>query len=108
MNVVNGNIYYDDVVLGGSLTGFWTKPFLISERLTVAPMTAVSSPFISFSVFGEDKVSWNTDLMLIGGSNFTYALTQRFVLNFGVTLIDATIEEFPTMKTFTIGGRLAF
>ena len=70
-------------------------------------MIAVSSPFMMFDMYGHDVI-WNSDLMFIGGSNFTYKLTQRFGLNVGVNFIEATIKDFPTMKTFTIGGRLSF
>ena len=51
---------------------------------------------------------WNKDLMIIAGSNFSYRLTQRFGLNVGVNIIESTAINFPTMKTFTIGGRLSF
>ena len=108
MNVTGGNVFYDDVVLGASMTGFWTKPFAYSPRLTIAPMVAVSSPFLSYSVFGTDKAFWNSDLMFIGGPNITYRLTQRFGLNLGVTVIESTIQDFPTLKNFMIGGRFAF
>jgi len=108
MNIRGGNVYYDDLIVGTSLTGFWTKPFMYSPKLTIAPMVAVSSPFLSISMFGQDKVTWNKDIMIIGGPNFTYKLTQRFGFNAGVTVIESTIKDFPTLKTFMIGGRLSF
>ena len=46
--------------------------------------------------------------MVIAGASFTYKLTQRFGLNLGANIIESTAENFPTMKTFTIGGRLSF
>lgn len=108
MNIRGGNVYYDDLIVGTSLTGFWTKPFMYSPKLTVAPMVAVSSPFLSISMFGQDKVTWSKDVMIIGGPNFTYKLTQRFGFSAGVTVIESTIKDFPTLKTFMIGGRLSF
>jgi hypothetical protein len=100
--------YVDNLLLSTSLTGFWTKSFPYSPRLTLAPMVAVSSPFMSVSINGQNKFNWNTDLMIIGGSNFNYTLTQRFGLSLGITLVESTIKDFPTMKTFMIGGRLSF
>jgi hypothetical protein len=100
--------FVDNLLIGTSLTGFWTKPFPYSPRLTVAPMVAVSSPFMSISINGQNKFNWNTDLMIIGGSNFNYKLTQRFGLSLGITVVESTIKDFPTMKTFMIGGRVSF
>jgi len=107
INSINKTLYVDSAFLGTSLTGFYTRSFNYSPKLTIGPMIAVSSPFMMFDMYGHD-VMWNSDLMFIGGSNFTYKLTQRFVLNVGVNFIESTIKDFPTMKTFTIGGRLSF
>jgi len=106
VDVRQGLIYYDNVLLGNSLTGFYTKSFNFN-RLTISPMLAVSSPFMQFDMHQHTTV-WNPDVMIIGGSNFTYKLTQRFGLNIGINIIEATIPEFPTLKTFTIGSRLSF
>jgi len=106
LNVREGAVYYDSQLLGASLTGFYTKPFMF-DRWSVSPMLAVSSPFMSYDLFYDDLV-WNKDLMIIGGSSFNYSLTQRFGLNFGINIIESTIQDFPTLKTFTIGGRLSF
>ena len=107
LDVREGYIYYDDIVLAGSLTGFATKPFKYNDRLTISPMVAVSSPFITQSLTNYDT-TWNTDVMVIGGTNFNYMFTQRFGLTLGTTVIDATIKDFPTMVNFMIGGRLSF
>ena len=107
LDVREGLIYYDDIVLAGSLTGFATKPFKYNDRLTISPMLAVSSPFITQSLTNYDT-TWNTDVMVIGGTNFNYMFTQRFGLTLGTTVIDATIKDFPTMVNFMIGGRLSF
>ncbi len=107
LDVREGYIYYDDIVLAGSLTGFATKSFKYNDRLTISPMVAVSSPFITQSLTNYDT-TWNTDVMVIGGTNFNYMFTQRFGLTLGTTVIDATIKDFPTMVNFMIGGRLSF
>ena len=107
VDVIDGNIYFDNTFLGVSLTGFYTKPFQFNPKLTISPMLAVSSPFMMFDMY-KHNIMWNSDVMIIAGSNFTYKLTQRFGLNVGVNIIESTATEFPTMKTFTIGGRLSF
>ena len=107
LDVREGYIYYDDMVLAGSLTGFATKPYMMSDRWTVSPMIAVSNPFVTMSLDTYDT-AWNTDVMVIGGLNNTYKLTQRFGLNLGVTAIEATIKGFPTLVNFMIGGRFSF
>jgi len=100
MLLSNGNI------LSQSVTGFYTKPIPLS-RVSITPMVAVSSPFVSYDVF-QNQITWNKDLMFIGGSSFTYKLTQRFGLNIGATAVTATIKDFPLLMSYTIGGRLSF
>ena len=109
LDVRGGLVYYDEVILGSSLTGFFTKPVKINDKLSLSPMLAISSPFASVGLFrGKNKILFNKDIMFIGGSSFTYKLTQRFGLNLGINLIEATIKNFPLLKTFTIGSRLNF
>lgn len=106
VDVRDGLVFFDSQVLSTALTGFWTKPFKF-DRLTISPMLAVSSPFMAMEVY-DRSVNWNTDVTIIGGSNFSYTLTKRFALNIGANVIESTMPEFPTLKTFTIGGRLSF
>ena len=107
VDVVDGLIYLDNQFLGLSLTGFYTKSFQLTDKLGVSPMIAASSPFFMFDMFKHDKII-NKDLMLIGGANVSYKLTQRFGLNLGANIIESTAVNFPTMLAFTIGGRLSF
>jgi len=107
LDIREGYIYYDDIVLASSLTGFATKSYKWNERLTISPMVAVSAPFATLSLDTYDT-TWNTDVLLIGGTNFGYMFTKRFGLTVGTTVIDATIKDFPTMVNFMVGGRLSF
>lgn len=107
VDVVNGNVYFDNTFLGVSLTSFYTKSFQLTDKFGLSPMLAVSSPFMQFDMY-KHTTAWNSDLMIIAGSNFTYRLTQRFGINVGANIIESTAPLFPTMKTFTIGGRLSF
>ena len=107
VDVIDGLLYFDNQFLGVSLTGFYTKSFQLTDKIGVSPMLAASSPFLMFDMFKHDTM-FNKDLMIIAGSNFSYKLTQRFGINVGVNIIESTAPLFPTMKTFTIGGRLSF
>ena len=107
LDIRKGLIYYDEQIVGSSLTGFYTKPFNF-DRLTVSPMLAVSSPFASYEIYRGDKVNLNTDLMFIAGSSFNYQLTKRFIANLGANAITSTIKDFPVIWSFTIGSRLQF
>ena len=107
VDVIDGAIFFDNQFLGVSLTGFYTKSFQLTDKIGISPMLAVSSPFMMFDMFKHNTM-WNSDLMIIAGSGFSYKLTQRFGINVGVNIIESTAPEFPTMKTFTIGGRLSF
>lgn len=106
VDVRDGVVLVDQLLLGASLTGFWTKPFNFN-RFVVSPMVAVSNPFMQFDMY-EHTTTWNTDALVIAGTNVTYTLTKRFGLNVGVNFIESTAPEFPTMKTFTVGGRFSF
>ena len=107
VDVVDGLLYFDNQFLGVSLTGFYTKSFQLTDKIGISPMLAVSSPFMMFDMY-KHTTMWNSDLMMIAGTGVTYKLTQRFGLNIGANIIESTAAEFPTMKTFTIGGRLSF
>jgi len=107
VDVLDGLLYFDNQFLGVSLTGFYTKSFQLTDKIGVSPMLAASSPFLMFDMFKHDTM-YNKDIMIIAGSNFSYKLTQRFGINVGVNIIESTAPSFPTMKTFTIGGRLSF
>tara|TARA_R110002153_G_scaffold123690_1_gene269807 strand:+ start:503 stop:1144 length:642 start_codon:yes stop_codon:yes gene_type:complete len=107
VDVIDGLIYFDNQLLGLSLTGFYTRSIQATDKLSISPMLAVSSPFMMFDMFKHTTMI-NKDLMIIGGSSFSYKLTQRFGLNLGVNVIESTAENFPTMLAFTIGGRISF
>ena len=107
IDVVDGLLYFDNQFLGVSLTGFYTKSFQLTDKIGISPMLAASSPFMMFDMYNHTTM-FNKDIMIIAGSGFTYKLTQRFGLNIGANIIESTAAEFPTMKTFTIGGRLSF
>jgi len=107
VDVIDSRLYLDNQFLGLSLTGFYTKSFQATDKLSISPMLAISSPFMMFDMFKHTTII-NKDLMFIGGSSFSYKLTQRFGLNLGANVIESTAENFPTMMAFTIGGRLSF
>lgn len=104
---IGGTLYTNSAFVGASFTAFYTKPFVYNSKLTISPMVAASVPYLTFDAFTQQEV-FTADTMFILGSNFSYKLTQRFGLNIGVNIIESTLPEFPTMKTFTIGGRLSF
>ena len=108
LDVRGGLVYYDEIILGTSLTGFYTKPIQYSPKLTITPMVAISAPFASAAIFHGEGIQFNKDLMFIGGPSFTYKLTQRFGFNFGATAITATIKDFPILMSYMIGGRMSF
>lgn len=107
LDIRQGLIYYDDQILGGSFTAFYTKPFNL-DRWTVSPMLAASAPFVQYSLFGDDGLTFNKDLLFISGGSFSYQLTKRFVANLGANAITSTIEDFPLIWSFTIGSRFIF
>ena len=107
VDAIDGLLYFDNQFLGVSLTGFYTRSFQLTDKIGISPMLAISSPFMMFDMFNHTTM-YNKDVMIIAGSGFSYKLTQRFGINVGANIIESTAPEFPTMKTFTIGGRLSF
>ena len=107
LDIREGYIYYDEQILGASLTTFYTKPFNF-DRLTISPMLAASAPFASMDLYFGDGISFNKDVMFITGSSFNYQLTKRFIANIGANAISATIKDFPVIWSFTIGSRFQF
>ena len=107
LDVRGGLVYYDDLTISTSLTGFYTKPISYSPKLTLTPMIAVSAPFANASLYNINEVKINKDLIFIGGTNINYKLTKRFGINIGVTAIEATIKDFPTLLNFNIGGKVS-
>jgi hypothetical protein len=106
LNVVKGLIYYDENILSQSITGFYTKPIPVN-KLTISPMLAVSAPFASLEMY-SNRTTWSTDVMVIGGSSFTYSLTKRFGINLGANAIYSTLPNFPIIMSYTIGSRFSF
>ena len=103
----NKKFTYTDQVIGASITSFYTKPFNF-DRLSVSPMLAASYGLVSNSITGRTIMPKNKDVMFIVGSNFNYALTKRFNVNFGSNVIKSTAKEFPYLVNFTIGSRFSF
>ena len=107
LDIRRGLVYYDEQIVGTSLTGFYTKSFNF-DRLTYAPMLAISTPFASVGIFHGDGIQLSSDTMFIAGNSFTYQLTKRFGANLGVNAITATIKDFPVIWSFTIGSKFSF
>jgi hypothetical protein len=107
LDIRRGLVYYDEQIVGTSLTGFYTKSFNF-DRLTYAPMLAISAPFASVGLFHGDGIQLSSDTMFIAGNSFTYQLTKRFGANLGVNAITSTIKDFPVIWSFTIGSKFSF
>jgi len=107
LDIRRGLVYYDEQIVGTSLTGFYTKSFNF-DRLTYTPMLAVSTPFASIGLFHGNGIQLSSNTMFIAGNSFTYQLTKRFGANLGVNTITSTIKDFPVIWSFTIGSRFSF
>ena len=106
LNIVNGLVYYDENILSQSITGFYTKPIPFG-RVSVSPMVAVSSPFVSLETYSR-RTTWSTDVMFIGGLSGTFNITKRFGANLGVNAVTSTLPNFPVLINYTIGSRFSF
>jgi hypothetical protein len=96
----DGNIF-----LSPSFTGFYTRPFMIGDRLTVSPEIYVISTPLVYSSLEKMTV---TDRTFSGflGSGFDYQITKRFKININYKANLSTNPEFPILSFFLIGSKV--
>ena len=94
-----------NLFISPSITGFYTRPFIVNKKLTISPeIYVISTPIIYTSI---DKITV-TDRTFSGfiGSGFDYQLTKRFRFNVNYKANLSTNPEFPVLSFFLIGSKV--
>jgi hypothetical protein len=89
----------------GNVATFWTKPFIVSERLAISPQVFLTNNPIMYQHNINEFIS-NQDLSGMFGAAFDFAITRRFAFSSAYRLSGATVSEVPILHFFMIGSRL--
>jgi hypothetical protein len=96
----DGNLF-----LSPSITGFYTRPFMVGNRLTVSPeIYVISTPLVYSSI--EKMTVTDRTFSAFLGSGFDYQITKRFKINMNYKANLSTNPEFPILSFFLIGSKV--
>jgi hypothetical protein len=96
----DGNLF-----LSPSITGFYTRPFMAGNRLTISPEIYVISTPLVYSSLEKMSVTDRTFSAFLG-SGFDYQITKRFKINMNYKANLSTNPEFPILSFFLIGSKV--
>jgi hypothetical protein len=86
-----------------SLTMFYMKPVLLTKRIIITPsMFASGTPIL----YSQNQTSVDTNLALMAGSTFDYAITKKFKFGFDYKISFGTISNIPTLNMIMIGSKI--
>ena len=88
----------------GNVAMFWTKPFVVSERLAISPQIFLTNNPVMYQHNINEFIS-NQDLSGMLGAAFDFAITRRFAFSTAYRLSGATVAEVPILHFFMIGSR---
>jgi hypothetical protein len=96
----DGNLF-----LSPSITGFYTRPFMAGNRLTISPEIYIISTPLVYSSLEKMTVTDRTFSAFLG-SGFDYQITKRFKINMNYKANLSTNPEFPILSFFLIGSKV--
>jgi hypothetical protein len=100
---INETISYAMNTVSSSLLMFYSKPIVLSKRVSIAPtITASAFPVVA----SETGVTVTPVFNAMTGSSFDLNLTKRFKLNCGLTLAFSEQSIRPNSYMFMIGTKL--
>lgn len=91
--------------LSPSFTAFYTRPFMVGQRLTLSPEIYVISTPLVYSSLEKVTVSDRTFSGFIG-TGIDYQITKRFKVNMNYKLNVSTSPDFPILSFFLIGSKV--
>jgi hypothetical protein len=86
-----------------STTGFITKPYILSKKVTVSPSIFLMASPMSYSKIGG--VSFNPNVMTLAGANYSFTLSKRFNFSFDWKFSYGTTPGTPILNFFLIGSK---
>ena len=89
-----------------SLTGFWTKPFVLNRKSTISPgIFVMGSPYSLNTATGG---SWNYNVAGLVGAGYSYQISKRFAFSADWKINGSTAPKSPILNFFMIGTRAMF
>jgi hypothetical protein len=86
-----------------SLTMFYMKPVVLTKRIIITPsMFASGTPLL----YSQSQTSVDTNLALMAGSTFDYAITKRFKFGFDYKVSFGTAPNIPILNMVMIGSKI--
>ena len=86
-----------------STTGFITKPYVLSKKVTISPSIFLMASPVSYSKLGG--VSFNYNLMTLAGANYSFKLGKRFNFSFDYKFSYGTAPGTPFLNFFLVGSK---
>jgi len=86
-----------------SLTMFYMKPVVLTKRIIITPsMFASGTPLL----YSQNQTSVDTNLALMAGSTFDYAITKKFKFGFDYKVSFGTAPNIPILNMIMIGSKI--
>ena len=86
-----------------SLTMFYMKPVVLTKRIIITPsMFASGTPLL----YSQSQTSVDTNLALMAGSTFDYAITKKFKFGFDYKVSFGTAPNIPILNMIMIGSKI--
>ena len=86
-----------------SLTMFYMKPVVLTKRIIITPsMFASGTPLL----YSQSQTSVDTNLALMAGSTFDYAITKKFKFGFDYKVSFGTASNIPILNMIMIGSKI--
>ena len=88
----------------GNVATFWTRPFIVSERLSLSPQLFLTNNPVMYQNNITEFIS-NQDLSAMLGLGVDFAITRRFAFSTAYRVSGATVSEVPILHFIMIGSR---
>lgn len=94
-----------NLFISPSVTAFYTKPFVVSKKLSISPEIYLISTPVVYSSVDKITVTDRTFSAFIG-SGFDYQISRRFKFNINYKANLSTNPDFPILSFFLIGSKV--
>ena len=85
------------------ITMFYMKPLVINKKLNLTPAIFMSGTPLLYS---QKQLSVDTNLGMMAGTTFDYAISKRFKFGFDYKVSFGTLPDTPVLNIIMIGSKL--
>jgi hypothetical protein len=86
-----------------STTGFITKPYILSKKVTISPSIFIMASPVSYSKIAG--ATFNPNIMTLAGANYAFTLSKRFNFSFDWKFSASTTPGTPILNFFLVGSK---